>query len=385
MAKTIRIPITNVYAGGDYTGAIYVGSNKKTANVLLDTGSSTLAIEETTYSPAGDPDAQITDMLQEVSYEDKSGWIGAVIRTDITMGEGAEALTLPKVNTAISYAQSTSMFGKYEGIMGLAYSKLNDAFIMPGPTFPPKHSYNDVQNSRKTFLDPYFTQLEDSGLVSNKFAMYTLRSQVSLAMATVADDPLNNGFLILGGGEESTDLYTGPFQNVRVLHDQWYNTNLKAIIVGNNPPINVPPPRKHSSNLTNSVIDSGTNSILFDQNIFNAIVANISNSVPSSVANAINNGSMPVGDFNIADWPDITFVMEGDAGATVSLVMTPDSYWQANGWKKGYAVLAMEGDNGAMEGQSILGLPLMNNYFMVFDRSVDRGLGVVKCATIKKP
>jgi hypothetical protein len=34
---------------------------------------------------------------------------------------------------------------------------------------------------------------------------------------------------------------------------------------------------------------------------------------------------------------------------------------------------------------SIFGLPLMNNYFTIFDRSVDRGLGVIKCAPIKRP
>src|ERR1700730_3411035 len=101
--KTILVPITNVYADGDYTGAIYVGSQKKLANVLLDTGSSTLAVQEIPYNPSNDPDAQITDLLQEVSYQDKSGWVGAVVRTDVTIGQGTEAIVLPKINTAIAY------------------------------------------------------------------------------------------------------------------------------------------------------------------------------------------------------------------------------------------------------------------------------------------
>ncbi len=383
--KTVVVPITNVYAEGDYTGTIYVGSQKKPANVLLDTGSSTLAIEESAYNPAGDPDAQVTDLLQEVSYEDKSGWVGAVVRTDITVGEGTGAVVLPKVNTAVAYKETSSMFGKYNGILGLAYSRLNDAYQMPGNTFPPTHSFNQVQESRKTYIDPYFTQLEDAGLVANKFAMYTLRSQVSLASANPANDPLNKGYLIIGGGEENTDLYSGSFQNVRVLHDQYYDTNMKAIIVGNNPPINVPQPRKRSGNLTNSVIDSGTNSLFLDQNLFNGIVDCMAKGADRTLLHLMKSGHIPVSSFNPADWPTITFVLEADGGGTVNLVVTPDTYWQVNSGEKGYADLAIGGDRGALEGQSILGLPLMNNYFMIFDRSVDKGLGVIKCATIKKP
>jgi hypothetical protein len=37
-----------------------------------------------------------------------------------------------------------------------------------------------------------------------------------------------------------------------------------------------------------------------------------------------------------------------------------------------------------INGQSILGLPLLNNYFTIFDRSVDQGLGVIGFAPIKK-
>ena len=41
---TIRLAITNVLMDGDYTGTIYVGSQKTPIDVILDTGSSTLAV-----------------------------------------------------------------------------------------------------------------------------------------------------------------------------------------------------------------------------------------------------------------------------------------------------------------------------------------------------
>src|SRR5580704_12732518 len=69
-ATTIQMPITNIYMDGDYTGLIYLGSQKKPANVILDTGSSTLAIDGNSYDPTKDKTAKITDLAQEVSYAD---------------------------------------------------------------------------------------------------------------------------------------------------------------------------------------------------------------------------------------------------------------------------------------------------------------------------
>ena len=45
MANIVRIAITNTVMGGDYTGVLYVGPKKKAMNVILDTGSSALALD----------------------------------------------------------------------------------------------------------------------------------------------------------------------------------------------------------------------------------------------------------------------------------------------------------------------------------------------------
>jgi hypothetical protein len=67
----------------------------------------------------------------------------------------------------------------------------------------------------------------------------------------------------------------------------------------------------------------------------------------------------------------------------VKLEVKPETYWQTDAPKAGYATAVLQGDNGQGGGQSILGLPLMNNYLTVFDRSVDRGMGVISFAKIK--
>jgi hypothetical protein len=84
----------------------------------------------------------------------------------------------------------------------------------------------------------------------------------------------------------------------------------------------------------------------------------------------------------LTDWPSITFVLQGSSG-DVKLAVSPENYWQTDAPEKGYASAAIFSDNGQLNGQSILGLPLMNGYLTIFDRSVDKGLGVIKFAQRK--
>ncbi len=90
---------------------------------------------------------------------------------------------------------------------------------------------------------------------------------------------------------------------------------------------------------------------------------------------------MAVADLNLATWPNLTFVQQGAAG-DVALSVTPDSYWQVDAMQPGQAMTTLlPGDDGA----AILGVPLMNNYFTIFDGEADGGKGAIKFASIKKP
>lgn len=377
--KVVRIPITNVFMDGDYTGVIQIGANKKKVNVILDTGSSTLALDGHYYNPSADRNAKTTNLAQEVQYGSGS-WVGAVVHTDIVAGVGKQTLTLSQVCTSVAYAESSDMFGKANGILGLAYTRLDNAYTMPGVTWPPVYSYNQIQQQgRVTFLDPYFSQLEAQGAIANKFAFYTKRSAVSLATPDPATDPLNQGFLLLGGGEESTDLYHGSLETVDVLDDDWYNTNLKAVIVGDTDPIEVPPPTKASRLLTNSIVDSGTNQLLLDAALFSTVLSRLASGANKNLGHAIRAGYQPMDSLKLSEWPAIAFVLQGSP-RDVRLSVTPENYWQTNAPEQGYALAMIAGDNGFLGGQSILGLPLMNGYFTIFDRSVDRGLGVIRFA-----
>ena len=102
------------------------------------------------------------------------------------------------------------MFGKTDGILGLAYAPLDDAFQMPQIHRNITTPRVQVRSGVRSNLVPYLTQLARTDVVSDKISFYTRRSFVHVGGGD-ANDPLNKGWMVVGGGEESTDLYTGAF------------------------------------------------------------------------------------------------------------------------------------------------------------------------------
>lgn len=402
----MRIPITNVYGGGDYTAVILVGSQKKPANVILDTGSSTLAVKPQVYNPSQDAQVAKTSLAQIVLYG-TGGWAGPLLDTDVTLG----GVGLPQAPIALTAVQEKDNFGQADGILGLAYNALNDAYdlstelqkkgVNPPDTYPWPLKIAGTQAaltafeqslpvSLQTTVDPYFTALEGQSIVANKLAFYTLRSfprisDANAPLATLAQDKLNQGFLIVGGGEEQTDLYTGVFQAVSVVDDLYYNVNLKSVQVGNEPAVAAAPLQAQFAQDagSNAIVDSGTNSLSVAADVYQAIVNAIEKINPKfaqqiRTAGQSNNG-IPAAQLALAQWPSIAFVLQGATG-DVKLTVTPSTYWQTDFPAPGQAFFVIFGQP-AGPNQSIFGLPLLNNYYTVFDRSVD-ARGVIQFASI---
>jgi hypothetical protein len=405
--KTVRIPITNVYAGGDYTAQLSVGSQNASVNVLLDTGSSTFALKQANYKAATDKNLKPTSLVQDITYG-TGGWAGPVVTTTVTMGVAGNVVTLNNASIAVADEQQQQNFGNADGILGLAYGKLNNAAdltaylqkkgINPPVTYPWPFPINNsakavaqfqqfLSQSPQKDVPPYFTELQQGGLTPNKFAFYTLRSFPNVAGANIAQDPLNQGFFILGGGEEQTDLYQGAFVNVKVLKDDYYNTNLTGIQVGSGPVVKVAalPAADLKTNFSNSIIDSGTNSLWLAAGVYDSILKSLV-SLNAQFGQIIsqslkNQGIVPTSELNLSEWPSISFILMGDTGQNVTLTCSPQTYWQLNFPKAGQAIFQLSDNNGP---QSVLGLPLLNNYFSVFDRSLDKN-GVIRFAPIKQP
>ena len=405
---SIKVPMTNIFGGGDYTVQLQLGSQAVPANVIVDTGSSTLAVQQTRYKAAADKALNPTAWAQDVVYG-TGGWAGPVVMTNLTMGSNGNSVTLKNAPMAIASEQEPNNFGAADGILGLAYTPLNDGanlhsylvqrHINPAVTFPwPFPIQNTtagvtqfnkfLKSMPRQSITPYFTLVEQQGITPNKFAMYTLRSAVRATLNDPSQDILNTGYLVLGGGEERQELYGGAFVNVDVLDDLYYNTTLKSVQVKGAPAVAVKPlPQQLQSQLgSNSIVDSGTNSLVLVDDVFSAIMDSLKNINPQLAQIADEAGQsdtgIPAGQVNLADWPAITFVLAGEQGEDIPLTCAPETYWQTDAPSKGSAVFQIF-PAGQLP-QSILGLPLMNNYYTVFDRSVDTS-GVIRFAAIQPP
>ena len=92
-----------------------------------------------------------------------------------------------------------------------------------------------------------------------------------------------------------------------------------------------------------------------------------------------------VGELKLSEWPTIYFNFVSEPATTtkaekiVQLACTPETYWQINTPNYGKACFRLLSQLPQWPNQSIIGLPLLNNYYVVFDRSVD-STGVIKFA-----
>jgi hypothetical protein len=378
MAAAARVPITNVHLNGAYAATILVGARKQPMTVLIDTGSSALALDGTKHRPG--PGDLTTKLAQIGSYADGSGWTGAVIKTDVAIGQGAGMVTQKGANAAIAYQKLAKPFGAADGILGLAYAAINGAHLMPENTWAHQYTADEVLQGQATTIAPCLTRQTAGQTVSHVIALYTQRSLVHQGGGDARADPLNQGYMIVGGGQTGdglyAGLYTGVFQTAKIVADQWFNTNLKAIIVGAGAAMAVPhgPLGNYPSN---SIVDSGNPALSFGPAMLEAVLANFTAGQQALLRASLTGHGVATADLDLSAWPSLTFVVEGVAG-DVRLSVAPGDYWQVNAPHAGQAKLAIKGDG--VDGGVSFGLPLMSAYFTVFDG----GARQIRLATSKR-
>src|SRR5262249_54026799 len=132
---------------------------------------------------------------------------------------------------------------------------------------------------------------------------------------------------------------------------------------------------------SNSIVDSGTNTLNIGPHLLKAIVAKFNPTQQAMLnASALAQSYISAGELHLSTWPDITFVLQGLTG-DIRLRVAASDYWQVNAAKVGQAAAAF---SPGQEGLAILGLPLMNGYFTIFDGEAEGGRGVIKFATSKR-
>lgn len=394
----LQLPTTLAYARGGYSVALNLGSEESALNVLLDTGSSTLAVTAQRYAPERDTVLAATAYAQQISYGG-GRLAGPVLRSRVGLGDRDQRRDLDDVAFACVQGAPPTFFRDADGICGLAYRRLDAAHDLSAPlaalgrdpalAWPWPYADTDaaalhelLEQQPRVELEPLFTALQRHGVFADCFALQIGRAVVHItdAAATARQlegDPLNRGVLVLGGGEECRSLYDGAFADLRVLHDVYYNVNLLSLQIGDDEPLPAPAllPEYQAGSVSNAIIDTGSSFVMLEASLYDAAVAALRARNPrlaelvARFEQAFAQGQgLPNAAIDPAEWPVLHLRLEAPDGSETCLRCEPDDYWPRNGFYAGRRVFLLLRQIAGWANQSVLGLPLLCGRYCVFDR-----------------
>ncbi len=417
MKKTIKFPINIAPAQGGYALELEIGSQKKTVQLLIDTGSSTIAFNSPNYSPEEDSAVSYSQYAQCVTYG-KGGWAGPVLHTEIGYANGTDCFVVSNAPFAIVSNIEEQSFLGLDGILGLAYHHLNQSHDLSeyykdkGQADEKTYTWTFTEEVKKngipafksflnkypeTDITPIFTAFEQQYNSLHQFSLLTHRAIVyvpddNMTQTQKESEPLNQGHFIIGDIHQDEEFDTELTQDIKVLHDAYYNTNLLSIRVEGFDAISAPPlDKKHRhSFFTNAIIDSGSSYLMLQNHLYQYFVDSLNKMNPKLVAfidafnQAMKSGKpyMPK-NLNLEEWPNLYFTFEGVSGEPVTLCCQPDHYWQLHAVSPNRAFFTVLKQIKKWPDQSVIGLPLMSSYLCIFDRSAGSD-GVIKFAKKRK-
>lgn len=408
----IHLTTSLAWAKGGYTVQVALGSERQPANLLLDTGSSTLAVSPRAYAAERDSAMSATPWAQAIQYGGGS-WAGPVLRSTLALGEGRHARRLPDALFALIETPGDP-FRQADGILGLAYRELDPAHdlsnllrqrgVQPPLSWPwPLDADPDTLRARilaqpRVDLTPAFAALEEEGVVRDQFALQAQRAVVhvredGLSDAALAADPLNRGVLVLGGGAAAQSLYRGGFSDIRVVHDLYYNANLRGLRIGDGPLVPAPPlaPGDVARHGSNALLDTGSSFLVLEASLYAAVMAAFAGHdarLPGLVEGfgaAFTRGEgLPNPAIDPRQWPDLHLHFESPTGGETAVRIGASHYWPHSALKAGQALFLLMPGLPHFPRQSILGLPLFAGRYAIFDRRAG-GLGAVRLAQAPLP
>lgn len=411
-ANAIHLDTSLAWAKGGYTVQVALGSGRQPANLVLDTGSSTLAVSPTAYAAERDTALLATPWAQDIRYGG-GAWAGPVLRSSLALGEGRHARRIDDALFALIETPGQP-FRQADGIFGLAYRELDPAHdvsgllrqrgVQPALSWPwtldeDLNALRDhILQQPRVDLTPAFTALEEEGVVRDQFGLLVQRAVVHVASDGLSDhalaaDPLNRGTLVIGGGVEAQSLYHGGFQDIRVVHDLYYNANLRGLRIGDGPLMPAPAlaAKDVASHGSNALLDTGSSFLVLEASLYAAAMSAFAAHdarLPSLVDRfgaAFKSGQgLPNHAIDHRDWPDLHLHFESPAGVDTVVRIAASHYWPHNALNAGQAMCLLMPGLAHFPKQSILGLPLFAGRYAVFDRRAG-GLGTVRLAQARLP
>lgn len=415
MPAAIEIPTTLAHACGAYTATALFGEHGDPAQLILDTGSSTLVVRPHAYAAARDGHLAATPWVQEIHYGG-GAWAGPVLQSRLAFGHGHHARAIDDALFACCETDD-ALFQGADGLWGLAYRDLDPAWDVspllgqqghaPPLSWPWPYQqghaldlgrFQDFLHQQpRTHLRPAFTALEEEGVVRNRFALAIGRAVAHVthekpSLAALEADPLNRGALVLGGGAEQQHLYRGGFQDIRIVHDLYYNANLRAVRVGSGDPIPVPPleASRVASMGSNAMLDTGCSFLVLEAGTYAAVIAALGKCdgrfpglIEQAQSGFRSGGGLPQDAIDPHEWPDLHFAFEAPHGGDTTLRVPASHYWPRNALRAGLSICLLAPPLAHFGGQSILGLPLFAGRYAVFDRGAAGAAGLVRIAAAR--
>jgi len=410
------IPITMAYAEGGYSATLWLGSQQAKVDLLLDTGSSALAVRRSCYQPEQDQEVQLSADFQLMSYG-VGGWAGSVVSTQVAVAHCPEVQLSALAELAVIVDEPSHNFYQADGIWGLAYTELDSVYqaeqflqqhqVSPALSWPwPEQVLSSsaslsslqqqLQNCPRRTVEPFFSALQRQQQLANSFALLTRRSVYhhrGIAASSEIDklDPLNQGALVLGDAELCTELYQEPLQSISLVHDKYYNTELLSIQLEGFAAFAVPALAEQDKAAygSNSIFDCGSSFLILEQSCYQYLIQSFSRCNPLfgeqiTMALEARNSmqGLPLEQLQLSDWPAILLTLKGGDCHQSDVILRVESseYWQINAPAEGQAMFLLASQLAGWASQSILGLPVMNNKYCIFDRSADNGMGAIKVA-----
>jgi hypothetical protein len=399
----VELPITLDLTGAAYTVRLSLGSERTPVRLIIDTGSSSLAVLAGAFDAAADGSLSATSWAQQLAYGE-GAWVGPVISTDLRLDHSGHHLASTQL--ALIEAMSTHFQGA-DGILGMAYRALDHAHdlsaLLPAPAtqswpwpFDEQHS-SDADFTRqlhaqpKVPLVPAFSALEEHGVVSNRFTLL-IRRALKRVDGSERPHPDNQGRLLLGGGEELVHLHQGDVQTLTVVHDRYYNVSLLALQVAEQTPMTAPPLREDevAGYASNAIIDTGCSFILLEDSLYSGMIeamravdARLVERIEAFAQCLPQQRGLVDADLSSLPWPTLSFHFDAGEGDISCVPLEPEHYWQHDALHPGESWFMLLRQLPDWPRQSVLGLPLLCDHFVVFDRQADT-LGVIRLARARR-
>ncbi|XP_067133251.1 beta-secretase 1-like [Centruroides vittatus] len=318
------------------------GTPEQRFNILLDTGSSNLAIAAIpnvhldTYFHYNRSTTFHTNNQKLIVNYTVGSWQGFLATELISVPSNPPLV----VNTNIACIESETNFfsnsSVWQGILGMAYAKIAK---------PPS-------------LVPFFDSLVKTKDLNNIFSLHTCGP-----FATMAG---SNGELVLGGIDEK--LYSGNIVFTPIYQEWYYEVILMNMKIGNDSW----PYECFKLNTNHTIIDTGSSNFVVPQPAFDWIIEKIKrNTMMLEIPDDFwyRKTEVCLFDEEVDLFPDLRLYLAQKEKQTFSLVITSEMYLQksSNERKPCYYFSIELGSK-----ETVIGAAILKGFYVVFDRENKR-------------